>query len=191
MNATRKHPLCKNCQGQIPDHLHNSARYCSKECIYRFQANKDGRTPRKDAVTRFWDSVNIGADTECWVWQAATNRGYGVISVGGRSAGMTGAHRFSYELANGPIPPGGHILHSCDNPPCVNPAHLRLANHDENMRDMASRERVNTTKLTARQVIDIRLAAQDGETQASLASRFGVSKSNIAFIVSRKTWKHV
>lgn len=191
MNGTRKHPLCKTCGAQIPEHLHNSARHCSKGCIYRSRANIDGRTPLIDPDARFWNAVQRGAESDCWEWQSTTNQGYGVIALNGRGGGMTLAHRHSYALANGPIPAGGHILHSCDNPPCVNPSHLRLGDHDANMQDMAVRERGGKTKLTASKVVEIRQAHAAGESQRSVAARYGVSQSNIAFITLRKTWKHV
>lgn len=192
MNGTRKHTNCKTCGQPMPAHLSHSARHCSKQCIYRNQANKDGRKPMQDAASRFWGAVSRGAEDECWEWQAARSpHGYGVISFNGRGGGMTLAHRHSYEISNGPIPAGGHILHSCDNPSCVNPKHLRLGNHDANMRDMAVRERGWTTKLTAAKVVEIRSARAAGESQKSLALRYGVSAGNIGFITSRKTWKHV
>jgi len=191
MNGTRKHPLCKFCGGLIPESLSNSARYCEQQCAYKAQRIRHGHTLRLDPTARFWNAVNKGAAEDCWEWQSTTNHGYGVIAFGGRGGGMTLAHRHSYELANGPIPAGGHILHSCDNPPCVNPRHLRLGGHDENMSDMALRERGSKTKLTAQQVREIRRSYADGETQKALAIRYGVAKGNISYIVTGKTWKHV
>lgn len=95
---------------------------------------------------RFWAKVDKSA--ECWNWTAAAwsrsvdGRGYGVfrLKINGVWARML-AHRYSYELHNGPIPAGLHVLHSCDNSRCVNPAHLHAGTQTENMLEMHQRNR--------------------------------------------------
>jgi hypothetical protein len=73
--------------------------------------------------------------TACIEWQGARQpKGYGVV-------GKRGAHRVMYELVYGPIPEGAHILHSCDNPPCVNPLHLRAGSNAQNQAEKAARGR--------------------------------------------------
>ena len=138
---------------------------------------------------RFWSKVDTSAGPDaCWPWLAAKDsRGYGRFSTGGRSGGMVLAHRYALSVTD----PGVHVLHSCDNPSCVNPAHLRMGNHALNMRDMAARERARTPRLTAVQVSQIRRLAASGVTYLRLAHQFGVSKSNIQAIAARKTWRHV
>ena len=80
---------------------------------------------------RFWQKVDkLG---ECWEWVATRSGRYGAFWVPSRKA-MVPAHRFAYELANGPIPGGLSLDHLCRNPGCVNPAHLEPVTHAENMR---------------------------------------------------------
>jgi hypothetical protein len=90
--------------------------------------------------TRLWEKVQKEPNGGCWLWTGGTtNGGYGVIGVGrGR---LHRAHRISWEIANGPIPDGLKVLHRCDNPPCVNPAHLFLGTQVDNMRDCAAKGR--------------------------------------------------
>jgi len=78
---------------------------------------------------------------DCLVWTGSRNKdGYGTTKYMGRS--IT-AHRMSYLLCNAEIPTGMHVLHKCDNPPCVNAEHLYLGTHRENMADMARKGRGN------------------------------------------------
>lgn len=86
-----------------------------------------------------WRYVKIGAPDECWPWQAARRRrGYGTFTVNHRSLV---SHRIAYQLATGENPGDLFVCHTCDNPPCCNPAHLFLGTHRENMRDMVSKRR--------------------------------------------------
>lgn len=79
------------------------------------------------------------AENGCLIWTAGRVRyGYGGFMYEGR---LVSAHRFAYELVNSPIPDGMMVLHSCDNPPCVEPDHLRVGTHADNMRDMTERGR--------------------------------------------------
>lgn len=88
---------------------------------------------------RFWSKVE--KTTGCWKWHGAKSQGYGYLTVGGRNAGLMRAHRLSYMIHNGKIPDGLMVLHSCDNPECTNPDHLRVGTHADNMDDVSKRKR--------------------------------------------------
>lgn len=106
------------------------------------------RTP--SLAKRLWSKVTYGPG--CWTWQRANDgRGYGVIGTGVGN-GVDKAHRVAYRLAKGPIPAGMGILHSCDNPACVRPDHLRPGTQRENARDMVERGRHYTPFKTHRYV---------------------------------------
>jgi hypothetical protein len=110
----------------------------------RFIHTHHARVPLSE---RFWQKVARGDDHECWLWQASADRhGYGQIIAGAYHTGSQPrplkAHRVAWELTYGPIPDGLWVLHRCDNPPCVNPAHLFLGTQTDNMRDAATKERI-------------------------------------------------
>jgi len=95
--------------------------------------------PQRSIEERFWEKVDKRAPQDCWEWQGATAPyGYGQLHVDGRT---TSAHRLSYEIHVGPIHHGLDCLHHCDNPACVNPAHLWVGTHQDNMDDMFAKGR--------------------------------------------------
>lgn len=138
------------------------------------------------------DFLIEGMPDECWIWTGRLDsKGYGALN-------RTLAHREAYRRTNGPIPAGKHVLHSCDNPPCCNPAHLFLGTQADNNADRNSKERqargerVASGKLTADEVSEIRVRRLTrGETQPQLAAAFGVTHQSIADILHRRTWRHL
>ena len=126
---------------------------------------------------------------ECWLWTGTkhnTGYGYFTLTVGGRRKVL--AHRAAYEQVNGPIPEGKSIRHKCDTPACVNPDHLSLGSHRDNMNDMAVRGRAGQSKLTRDQVRYIRYS---DASHTNLARAFGVTPQAIAAVRKRKSYKNV
>ena len=145
-----------------------------------------------DIEERFWSKVRKGAG--CWEWVAGKNKdGYGQFHLGGK---QHGAARASYLIRGIDLPSDVFVCHTCDNPSCVNPEHLFLGSHSDNMQDMMSKgrkhsqagERHSGVKLTEE---DVRWIRQLGCTQEKAANAFGVSRSTISLIRSGKLWAHV
>jgi len=88
------------------------------------------------ANSRLWAKTSKNAETGCWEWTGRTLKGYGVLKIG-RTQWY--AHRASYRVRVGEIPKGMMICHHCDNPPCINPAHLYAGTALDNARDFKER----------------------------------------------------
>ena len=132
--------------------------------------------------------------SECQLWTGGFNRaGYGYTSRK-HPLGRVLAHRAAYIEANGPIPDGMIVRHTCDNPPCCNPEHLVLGSHADNTKDKVSRgrqtkgEEVHLAKLTEESVLFI---LRSTERSRVLEKVFGVSQGTISRIRNRKIWKHL
>ena len=131
----------------------------------------------------------------CWLWTAATGKGgYGVFRH--RRQTMQ-AHRASWDIHNGPIPDGAWVLHHCDTPPCVNPAHLFLGDHDANMADAARKGRnAHGSKaphsiLTEAQAGQIKGLLNQGRTVREVADQIGVDYRLVDNIKRGKNWVRV
>jgi hypothetical protein len=157
-----------------------------------------------DDAERFWAKVDKSG--ECWEWTGYLNpTEYGQIKWNGKAVA---SHRYSYVLHH-PLTIDlleGHreifVCHRCDNPRCVNPAHLFLGSCADNNKDRAAKGRNNSpkqkgekngnSKLTETQVREIRNKyANGGISYQQLAIEYGVDKSSIGLIIRRETWSHL
>lgn len=145
-------------------------------------------------LIRFWSKVKIADTNECWEWQASKNKdGYGQVTINYK---VYRAHRVSWELFNGEMPPDMEVMHKCDNPCCVNPKHLILGTHQENMTDHMNKGRHRSVtgtkhwkcKLTTDQVKYIRSRWESGGiTKSQLGREVGVSHVQIIRIINGKS----
>ena len=149
---------------------------------------------------RFGRKVDRRGPDECWPWKGShTQLGYGQMrsSVNGK---VDGAHRISYRLHVGEVVPGLDVMHSCDNPPCVNPAHLRLGTRKENIQDAVSKGRMShgeqhgaaNRRFSKNTVSKIRKLYVSGQYRMiDIARHFGVSQPAISQIVNGRTYGYI
>ena len=153
---------------------------------------------RENTANRFWSKTLVRPPKECWEWQGYKGTGgYGQVSFNGK---RTTAHRVAWELSQGSISDGLVVCHHCDNPACVNPAHLFLGTPADNLGDARQKgrwrapagEQQGQAKLTNEQVIAIRRRYGAGDvTQKQLAPFYGITASSVSRIIRREGWKHL
>lgn len=156
---------------------------------------KQGPRPIMD---RLMERIQYDTNGGCWLWTGYVRDGhYGRFAI--NKAKHT-AHRVMYEQVVGPIPRGMFVCHKCDVRACVNPDHLFLGTHVENMIDMVVKGRSNknegrhgsnnpTAILNEEKVLAIR--AREGEPYEDIAKDFGVAPKTIGNVIKRRYWKHV
>jgi hypothetical protein len=169
--------------------------YCDKHyrrLLKRGDVNDHGsrKVDYGNAVDRFHQKYQID-ESGCWLWTGGTrpnNKGVAYPRHWTDDRKSIGAHRFSFELVNGEIPKGMYVCHKCDTPLCVNPDHLFVGTHHDNMRDMVQKKRSFTgrgehkkglAKLTNQQADQIRKMEI---SQSKIAALFRVSQTTIGRI---------
>lgn len=191
---------CKECEnpvfalGMCQKHWKRNRLYGSPFALM----SKSGLMRGMPLEERFKRQCKVGEG--CWEWTGAIDAdGYGRISGVLHGVSHKKAHRVSWVLANGKsIPPGMHVCHSCDNPKCVNPAHLWLGTNAENMHDKFAKGRHITdrmrgearpeAKLTEQQV---RTILSDARPYSEIGAEYGVHRQTVSSIKNRESWAHV
>lgn len=190
-------------QGVVQEHPESTTGF-APETIARFwsRINKDGSIPEH--------VPHLG---KCWVWTAGVRgRGYGAFYAD-KDRRNIATHRLMWSLNQGAIPQGLYVMHKCDNPPCVNPAHLFLGTPLDNVSDMIAKGRrcsfrgdLNGSRrkpesrprgadngkavLSEGDVRSIRLRLSQGERGTEIAKEYGVTKSCI-YHVRKYKWRHI
>lgn len=146
---------------------------------------------------RFWRFVEQGQPHECWIWNGHTGGEYGLFQPGGKGSPHIGAHRFAYSMAHGVMPEV--VLHTCDTPRCVNPAHLRGGTYADNTADMIAKGRRGNPRALGDKNYNTKLSPDDvrairqrkGESAGSVGRDFGVNHKAILAIWRGITWTHI
>lgn len=148
------------------------------------------------SVARFWAKVDKSAGPDaCWLWKAGKNAdGYGDFWDGRTRA----AHRVAWLIEHGSEAGAACVCHRCDNPPCVNPAHLFLGTHADNVADKVAKGRASggslrgegngRAKLDASKVVALLSDRAEGASYAVLGAKYGISKSQVFSVVSGRSW---
>lgn len=155
-------------------------------------AYKTGPYAYQTPESKFWGLVTKGAD--CWGWEGKKDRaGRGIFPVRGTHHL---AYRLSFIFERGPIPEDLMVCHHCDNPGCVNPDHLFVGTHQENMDDKVRKgrqsrprgDKCGKAKLNWNLVFAMRQSHRQGARQKDLADRYGISQKQVSIIISEKQW---
>jgi hypothetical protein len=142
----------------------------------------------------FYNKLKI-MDNGCWEWTGSRHvAGYGMTRIDGK---LYRCNRVALELEGIDLT-NKIAMHTCDNPPCCNPAHLIAGTMKDNMEDRNNKERqakgidLKHSKLTEEQIVEIRaLWASGTMTQTDIGFDYGVHQGTISYLVNNKTWKHI
>jgi hypothetical protein len=159
-----------------------------------------GTRARGTLEERFWRFVEKGEG--CWLWTGGSvnAKGYGQIQQGGKGSPHVSAHRLSYQIHKGEIPEGMVVMHSCDNPSCVNPDHLSVGTQSDNILDSFAKGRKVCVPPITRgadhhlAVLDektVRWIRSSGMSIRTMAQALGLPESTVGRAKRRQTWKHV
>ena len=179
---------CKWCLKPIP----NNKDFCNRGHSISYTLSKK----RPNIIRAFWDKVkktdNIG---DCWVWDSHKNqKGYGRFKYNNK---RYTAHRMAFELQNGEIKGGLHVLHTCDNPSCCNPTHLFLGTNMDNIQDSMNKNRrprgeySGRAKLKENQVYEILFLLKYGYPVRKIKDLYMVTIGAIYGIKNNQNWNHL
>lgn len=178
--------------------------YAKGMCGMHYQRNRKFGSPdggigahHAPAEERFWRFVDVGEPQECWLWVGKFGGTYGQFQPGGKGSPHVGAHRFSFEMAYGSSPKV--VMHKCDQPRCVNPAHLEAGDYKTNTADMIAKGRRGNPKALGNRNFNTKLNPNDvrairqrqGESAGSVGRDFGVDHGTILAIWRGITWTHI
>ncbi len=178
---------CEHCHQHFPRNQQYShkqwgeQRFCSRVC--------NGLAHRQNLLSRFESFFERGDPDSCWEWKGGRHgKGYGQFGNPTRKA-----HRVAWEMYCGPVSNGLHVLHRCDNPPCVNPKHLFLGTNLDNVRDKIAKGRARNVRgeespsalLTEQQV---RLIRVDPRIHRVIAADYGISQSTVSAVKQLQNW---
>lgn len=177
---------CGHCGAEFtPDRCRT--RYCDGECYHAAQRARSAET----LVARFWAKVDTFGD--CWLWTASTIRGYGQFHLprAAQNKQTVYAHRYAWEITNGPIADHLHVCHRCDVPLCVNPNHLFLGTPADNLTDARQKGRLrdgaHLIKLSDADMLGIQRRYRARENGKQLAAEYGVSLTYLLLVVAGHT----
>lgn len=181
-------PICNQPFTRKP----RNKKYCSPRCGRRMRLHGVPFPPEDALLVRHTKKIAPPDANGCWLWVGHRNPVSQYGRLGWRGS-IAYAHRWMWRMVYGEIPKEMHVLHKCDNPPCVNPAHLWLGTHADNMRDREAKRRgpYERRKLSEDDARACKTRHKAGESCPSLARGYSVSASVIYALISGKTYKNV
>lgn len=189
-DTSKSFGAAKSCEITVPDQTlaQGYGIFSLFDAQRNFWEHPEPNTQAPIGVFDFWRRVKRKGPDECWPWKDGLKR-HGRLRIGRKHFSP---HRVAYVLAKGPIPPGKIVRHTCDNPPCCNPAHLVVGTHLDNVSDMIERGSPGWGRQRgiysgiADIPEDIRVAIRAcGLARRTAAAKFGVTERAIRRILGR------